>query len=142
MIKGFMYLTSMQKQIKRISTVIIQLIKTIETILLKSIYYFLVVLATDSVIFVSLYFISGYDVAIYFFGLLIFLETAGLFLAGGIADFTESYGSVNLRNFFGRKKTTYSREKHQKNEIIGAALVLAGVWFIFLAVLMFILHIQ
>src|SRR5579884_1666459 len=94
---------------------------------------FLVVLATDSVIFVSLYFISGYDVAIYFFGLLIFLETAGLFLAGGIADFTESYGSVNLRNFFGRKKTTYSREKHQKNEIIGAALVLAGVWFIFLA---------
>jgi hypothetical protein len=132
----------MQKQIKRISTVIIQLIKTIETILLKSIYYFLVVLATDSVIFVSLYFISGYDVAIYFFGLLIFLETAGLFLAGGIADFTESYGSVNLRNFFGRKKTTYSREKHQKNEIIGAALVLAGVWFIFLAVLMFILHIQ
>src|SRR5579875_1467929 len=84
----------------------------------------------------------SYDVAIYFFGLLIFLETAGLFLAGGIADFTESYGSVNLRNFFGRKKTTYSREKHQKNEIIGAALVLAGVWFIFLAVLMFILHIQ
>jgi|BEDMetMinimDraft_2_1075160.scaffolds.fasta_scaffold00018_17 hypothetical protein len=132
----------MQKEIKRVSKIIKQLIKTIETILLKSIYYFLVVLLTDSVIFISLYFITGYDIAIYFFGLLVFLETAGLFLAGGVADFTESYGSVNLRNFFGKKKTAYSREKHKKNEIIGAALVLAGVWFVFLSILMFILHIQ
>ncbi|MEM0117958.1 MAG: hypothetical protein QXV32_05885 [Conexivisphaerales archaeon] len=132
----------MQKQIKRKSSKNTSLIiKTLETILLKSVYYFLIALAFDSVIFLSLYALSGYDTAVYVFGLLIFLETAALFLAGGIADFTESYGSINLRNFFGKKKVAYSKEKHKKNEVIGASLILAGIWFIALAFLMFIMHI-
>lgn len=118
------------------------MIKTLRTVLLKSAYYFLAILAFDSILLIILYLIRGFSFAIYIFGASIFLETAALFIAGGIADFTESYSSVNLRNFIGKKKLSYSAEKHRKTQLTGASLVLAGVWFIALSLLMFILHIQ
>lgn len=115
--------------------------QTLQNIIYKSLVYFGVLLFSDFVIFSGLYGLINYAIAITIFGSLVFLETAALFLAGGIADFSESFSSVNIRRFLGNKRLEYSKERHKKSEIAGASFVLAGIWFVLLAVLMFILHV-
>ncbi|MEM0075529.1 MAG: hypothetical protein QXV84_04190 [Conexivisphaerales archaeon] len=117
------------------------MLHTVSIIVYKSAEYFAVIFSFNFISSSLAFLLWGYPVAVTVFGYLTFFETALLFIAGGIADFSESFSSINLRKLMG-KKMEYSREKHKEAQKAGASLVLTGFWFMLISIAMLMLHIH
>ena len=103
-------------------------------ILLKSIKYFLIIVAFDGVLGLGLYLYAGFDIAAGVLGDISILEAAFLFIFGGLLDFSQARTTVSLRGLLGDQDSTYSAEKHKEAQIRGVMLVLTGVWVSLFAV--------
>lgn len=66
-----------------------------------------------------------------FFSVLLFLESALVFLAGGVVAMSASIFPSKIREHFFRSKEEWSAEKHKKGEARANLYILAGV-FLFL----------
>lgn len=66
-----------------------------------------------------------------FFSVLLFLESALVFLAGGVVAMSSSIFPSKIREHFFRSKEEWSAEKHKKSEARANLYILAGV-FLFL----------
>ncbi len=66
-----------------------------------------------------------------FFSVLLFLESALVFLAGGVVAMSSSIFPSKIREHFFRSKEEWSAEKHKKGEARANLYILAGV-FLFL----------
>lgn len=65
------------------------------------------------------------------FSVLLFLESALVFLAGGVVAMSSSIFPSKIREHFFRSKEEWSAEKHKKSEARANLYILAGV-FLFL----------
>ena len=65
------------------------------------------------------------------FSVLLFLESALVFLAGGVVAMSGSIFPSKIREHFFRSKEEWSAEKHKKSEARANLYILAGVFLFF-----------
>jgi hypothetical protein len=126
-------------------------------VLQKSGRYFGLLAGSDIIISGIAFAIYGWETSISLFGDLTVLETALLFILGGFSDFSESFSGINikklirgatksLRNKMGpinpeaqqeEEEPEYSPSRHRDAQVRGASYIMAGVWFVLLAIAMF-----
>lgn len=108
------------------------------SMLRKSLVYFGLVMVVNMLAFDLSLILLGHDFAMDLLGNIVFLQIAVLFIAAGLADFSQSFGSINLRKLLG-SKVDYSRKKHEETQRSAAALVISGVWLILFVLVLAVL---
>lgn len=126
-------------------------------ILQRSGKYFGMLTVADLMVSSVAFILLGWESALSIFGDLTVVETAFLFILGGFSDFSESFSGINIkklirnasrsfRNRVGVSNLTslkadeepeYSPRRHRDAQVRGASYIMAGVWFVLLAIFMF-----
>jgi len=110
-------------------------------VLKKSLVYFLILATVDMVASLVLAIFMGVSIITTVFGYLALFEMAILFIVGGMLDAWQSGSGVAARRMIWRDGRAYSAQRHRDAQKKGASFILAGVWFVIVALIFLVLNI-
>jgi hypothetical protein len=107
---------------------------TKKEILVRSGVYFGVLVGADLAGSLAVGLLLGFGAGVALFDAATFVEMALMFLAGGLYDWSQSEWMVGFRRVTGDKDAVYSRERHGEADRKGISFLLAGCYFLLLAI--------